>query len=128
MASGTTVTKNLIRMSIDIAATGAQDSTGFSLALTPFNAGRPVLARLEALDGTGKFKLQTAPRIDPATGAKPATGSSLWTDWNAWDTTVATTALTQELTAPEDAYWVRANVTVLHAASFAILNLTSPGA
>jgi hypothetical protein len=124
MSSATTSTKNLIRMKIDVAATGAQDTTGFTLDPTPFGGSNTLVVRLEALDGTAIFKLQQAPRIDSTTGAKPATGSALWTDIATYDTTVATTALTQELSLAADTYYVRANVTTLHAASFAILNIT----
>lgn len=124
MSSTTTATKNLVRMKVDVAATGAQDATGFTLDPTPFSGSNTLVVRLEALDGTAKVKLQQAPRIDSTTGAKPATGSALWTDIGTWDTTDATTALTQEVSLAQDTYYVRANVTTLHAASFAIFNIT----
>lgn len=124
MASTTTSTKNLVRMKVDVAATGAQDTTGFSLDQTPFSGSNTLIVHLEALDGTAIVKLQQAPRIDSTTGAKPATGSSLWTDIGTWDTTNAATALKQEVSLAQDTYYVRADVTTLHAASFAIFNIT----
>jgi hypothetical protein len=124
MSSTNTKTKNLIRMKVDLAATGAQDSTSVALDATPFLGTGSLIFNIEALDGTAILKLQQAPQYDPATGAKPVTGSSLWTDIGTWDTTVATTALKQEIGVAADTYHVRANVTTLHAASFAIFNIT----
>lgn len=129
MASTNTKTKNLVRSKIDLAATGAQDSTAIDLKTTPARPGGGIIVRLEALDGTAKFKLQQA-GVDPATvapGSQPATGSSYWTDVATFDTTDATTALTQEFTLANDTRFLRWNVTVLHAASFAIANITFPG-
>ncbi len=123
MASSNTVTKNLVRMKIDLAATGKQDTTAISLGTQPKGT---VIARLEALDGTAIYKLEQAPRFDSATGAQPATGSTLWTTLVTYDTTVATSSLTQELTLAADSYYIRANVTTAHAASFGIVNLTFP--
>src|SRR5690348_6853040 len=115
MSSSTTQTKNLIRMSVDVAATGAQDSTSAVLGPSPFLGGGTVQVRMDALDGTAIVKLQQAPRFDPATGAKPATGSALWTDIATFGTTAA---LTQEVGIALDSYHIRANVTTAHAASF----------
>jgi len=121
MASTTIQGKRLIRMNVDVSATGAQDATSAVLNPSPFGPGRNMIVELDAAPtSTALYKLQTAPRYDPATGVKPATGSSLWVDLVSF---TPTSPLEQEVTPAADAWHVRANVTALLASTTYGVNL-----
>lgn len=130
-ADALTFTKNMIRMVVDTNVGGAHDTGAgapaagvlaqMNLSLTPFRPGQPFLIELEAAPVTAVgAKLQTAPRYDPATGARPATGSSLWVDLFV---PIATTALQTEVQPAADAYWFRSNITGTPAAGTPVWNL-----
>ena len=75
--------------------------------------GRKVRYHMPVLPGaTGapSSAIETAPRVDPATGQAPAAGS---TAWKSVLTVTSTTEQVGELTLD---YWVRWNTTVNHAA------------
>ena len=71
--------------------------------------GRKCFLSVPTLPGAAVISVQTAPVVDPATGAQPASGSSLWTTMT---TINSSSAQIQEVT-PN--YWVRCNVTTLQA-------------
>ena len=71
--------------------------------------GRKCYLSVPTLPGAAVIAVQTAPRVDPATNAQPASGSSLWTTLT---TINSSSAQIQEVT-PD--YWVRCNVTTLQA-------------
>lgn len=110
-------TNEFLKLDIAVTATGAQ--TPVALSKTPSLGsagvaggltGRRFRMEIPTLPlATSTTKIQTAPRIDPATGLAPASGSSTWTD-------VATlTSTSDQVQSVYLDYWVRANVTVQHA-------------
>jgi len=122
-----TATKNLIRIVVDASVAGAHDTgagapAAASLALenlgvTPFRPGQPFMVEIDATPAAASTtKLQGAPRYDPATGAKPVTGSSLWVDIVS---ITQASPLEQEVTPAADAYWLRPNVSATGAATVA---------
>lgn len=73
------------------------------------SGNRSYLMTVDVLPITSTLLIQTAPRVDSATGAQPASGSSLWTTLA---TLTSASLQTQEVT-PD--YWVRGKCTVLDA-------------
>lgn len=112
------MSNSVLKIAVD--QTAIAIGTPVALSATPLlgspgatNGGRKVRYNVPVLPGsTGapSSKLQTAPIVDPATGAQPASDSSLWTDLL---TVVSTMEQYGEVT-PD--YWVRWNTTVAHSA------------
>jgi len=76
MPSTIVQTNSTITLILD--ATAIAIGSPFALSQSPLLPGRKIRWRSSGSAATIKF--QTAPKIDPATGAQPVAGSPLWTD------------------------------------------------
>jgi hypothetical protein len=111
MANSVIQTNSMVTLNID--ANTAATGQAAALSQSPLLGGRRVKWRANGCLGV---KLQTAPRIDPATGQAPTAGSAAWVDATlipAGPGNVPPAVVTMAVGTPQNGelftdYWIRA--------------------